>query len=961
MKNTLVLILLTGIVNISLYSQNLFPPLADNYKQQYKLRFENHAELLDLNENITPHLKIDNRDKSFNVFNKQEFDKQQRQLMISTPTNDFLVNDDTTGTQTQRYPAIAVTAADDFIVVWEDGRNGNYDIYFQRYSSNGSPQGVNTKVNDDLGIGGQYYPSVAVDGAGNFVIVWYDFRNGNYDIYFQRFNSNGTTIGVNTKVNDDAANFRQWYPSIAMNAAGNFVIAWVDFRNNNFDIYFQRYDSNGIAQGINTKVNDDVGNTDQWYPSVAIDAAGNFAIAWEDGRSGNQDIYFQRYNSFGTAIGTNKKANDDTGKAIQWYPSIAMDGFGSFVIAWMDYRNNNFDIYLQRFNSDGITQGVNSKVNDDVGTKGQFYSSVAMDASGNFVVVWIDNRSGNNDIYFQRYDNLGINQGANRKVNDDAGTAWQGFPSVSMSSASSFAIVWEDTRNDNYDIYFQRYNSEGTILGTNNKVNDDFASSDQSYPSIAIDNSGNFVVTWCDFRNGNSDIYFQRFNSLGVPQGINRKVNSDVGNAQHWSPSIAMDKTGNFVITWYDNRLGNYDIYFQRFNSEGTALGGNSKVNTDVWNNWQGYPSIAMDGLGNFVIVWEDSRDMNSGIYFQRYSSTGAALGQNTLAYADLPAAGQVYPSVVMDDVGNFVIAWVEYRYGDRDIYCQRFNSNGIAQGTNIKANDDTVTAMQQNLAVAMDMVGNFTVVWEDFRNGNSDIYCQQYSPNGTPIGTNKKVNNDVGSSHQWSPSIAAVRTIDSPGNFVIVWEDWRAQINNPNIMGQRYFSNGIANGTNFNLISDGINHGEVLPAVTANNNKIFLAWSDNRRSKGWDIYTKTIGWIWNETLSIYQENNLPMGFSLSQNYPNPFNPATRIQYQVSPGTQTQWGAGSNSYVTLKVYDVLGNEVATLVDEYKPAGTYEVEFPNLETRHGVSLPSGVYFYQLKAGDFVETKKMLLLR
>ncbi|WP_304043847.1 T9SS type A sorting domain-containing protein [Ignavibacterium album] len=91
--------------------------------------------------------------------------------------------------------------------------------------------------------------------------------------------------------------------------------------------------------------------------------------------------------------------------------------------------------------------------------------------------------------------------------------------------------------------------------------------------------------------------------------------------------------------------------------------------------------------------------------------------------------------------------------------------------------------------------------------------------------------------------------------------------------------------------------------------------------------------------------------FRLNQNYPNPFNPSTKISWQSPIG----------GYTTLKVYDVLGNEVATLVDEYKNAGSYEVEFNAVETRRGVSLPSGVYFYKLQAGKFVETKKMILTK
>ncbi len=95
----------------------------------------------------------------------------------------------------------------------------------------------------------------------------------------------------------------------------------------------------------------------------------------------------------------------------------------------------------------------------------------------------------------------------------------------------------------------------------------------------------------------------------------------------------------------------------------------------------------------------------------------------------------------------------------------------------------------------------------------------------------------------------------------------------------------------------------------------------------------------------------VPLSFSLSQNYPNPFNPSTSIKYAIS----------SRQFVTLKVYDVLGKEVATLVNEEKPAGMYNVEFNSVETLHATSLPSGVYFYQLKTGDFIETKKMILMK
>jgi len=93
------------------------------------------------------------------------------------------------------------------------------------------------------------------------------------------------------------------------------------------------------------------------------------------------------------------------------------------------------------------------------------------------------------------------------------------------------------------------------------------------------------------------------------------------------------------------------------------------------------------------------------------------------------------------------------------------------------------------------------------------------------------------------------------------------------------------------------------------------------------------------------QDTNIPNSYSLSQNYPNPFNPSTTIKYQIP----------QLSFVSLKVFNLIGKEIVTLVNEEKPAGIYEV------TWYAENLPSGIYFYQLKAGDFIESKKMILLK
>jgi hypothetical protein len=112
----------------------------------------------------------------------------------------------------------------------------------------------------------------------------------------------------------------------------------------------------------------------------------------------------------------------------------------------------------------------------------------------------------------------------------------------------------------------------------------------------------------------------------------------------------------------------------------------------------------------------------------------------------------------------------------------------------------------------------------------------------------------------------------------------------------------------------------------------------------GSDIYITKLS---SETTDLYDlsDENIPNRFTLLQNYPNPFNPSTTINYQIP----------EISFVTFKVFDVLGREVSTIVNEERSAGSYEFEF------NAIALPSGIYFYRLQAGSFVETKKMVLLR
>jgi hypothetical protein len=895
-------------------------------------------------------------------------------LAIAQIIPDFQVNENLgINNANQYYPSIGTDRSGNFIVTWTDKRNGtDFDIYAQFLSSDGTSSGSNFKINDDQGTAIQYRPEIAINRNLNFVITWLDGRNnGSWDIYAQRFTNDGTPLSSNFKVNDDVGESAHEQVSVSIDSIGNFVIVWADKRNGDWDIYAQQYMSDGSPVGVNFKVNDDAGNFTQYWNDISLDEEGNFVITWADLRNGTSyfyDIYFQRYLNDGTPLGNNVKVNDNTANSLQFYPSIGMNNNGDFIITWTDERNGDRDIYAQRFQSDGSPISSNFIVYPDTGNTDQALPSITTDGTGNFIITWNDDRNDYGDIYAQCFSNDGVPIENDFKVNSDQTNTTQWVPSIAADINGSFIITWEDYRNGySGDICSQTYISCGITVGDNYLVNDDAGSSDQSEPSIAIDGSGNFIVSWNDERNGDVDIYAQRYSSNGVALGNNFRVNQDQGYAFQNSPSITADGNGNFVIAWCDYRSGYLsDIYAQRYSADGTAIGDNFRVNEDSGVVFHYSPDIASDVNGNFIITWSDGTDSKSeqsyketlksgktfernltsnkytepDIYARRFLSDGTPLGGNFKVNDDSLLAIQDNASISLNTNGNFVIAWQDERNGDWDIYFQRYNSDGIPLGNNSRVEDSTESEYQWGPAISSDEEGNFIITWQDRRNVDFDINAQRYLSDGTAIGGNFKVNDDSVIVYHSSPDIS----VDDIGRFIITWTDSRND--NQDIFAQRFLSNGTAYGNNFQLTNMS-NGSQLLPTVATMNNKIFTAWQDNRSGQtGYDIWTNVLDWDDIVSAGINNPSDTPLGYLLYQNYPNPFNPSTVICYRLPV----------ISRVSLKVYDILGREVATLVDEEKPAGNYEVEF---FAKGGYA--SGIYFYQLRAGSFIETKKMLLLK
>jgi photosystem II stability/assembly factor-like uncharacterized protein len=189
---------------------------------------------------------------------------------------------------------------------------------------------------------------------------------------------------------------------------------------------------------------------------------------------------------------------------------------------------------------------------------------------------------------------------------------------------------------------------------------------------------------------------------------------------------------------------------------------------------------------------------------------------------------------------------------------------------------------------------------------------------------------------------------------------NWFTQLNSPYII--RSF--GWLSGTHGFIMGDGvyetIDKGNSWNEILALRNVGLRKFQAPKSYVGYSSGYLGLIMRYNDSVVSVGENyiNIPFEYSLYQNYPNPFNPTTIIKFSIptSPSSSSLLkGRNKVGFVSLKVYDVLGNEIANLVNEEKPAGEYEVDFD------GTGLSSGIYFYQLQAGQYLQTKKMVLLK
>ena len=369
------------------------------------------------------------------------------------------------------------------------------------------------------------------------------------------------------------------------------------------------------------------------------------------------------------------------------------------------------------------------------------------------------------------------------QINSSTGR-WQRGPAVAAGTAGSFVVVWQSNHLDHpsYQVFGQRFNTAGARLGSEFAINNGCCGEN---PTLAVDSAGNFVVAWNTYLGygSNEGVFGRRFNSVGIPTGSAFQVNTYTPGAQQY-PAAASTDSGNFVVVWESvgANYSSYDVFGQRFNSAGSKLDSEFRV-SPLEGGWS--PKVAANLTGKFLVVWGGSDGSMGGPVGQRFSSAGAKLGPS-FQINSYTTEDQGAPAVTADGSGNFIVVWdsVEQDGSGRGVFGQRFDSTGSRLGSEFRVNSAS-SGNQYRPAVAADEFGNFLVVWESsVPFPDTNVFAQRFDSSGSRIGSEFRVNSYT-TDRQGYAAVAAL----GPGNFVVTWESQGQDGANAGIFGQRVTS----------------------------------------------------------------------------------------------------------------------------------------------------------------------------
>jgi hypothetical protein len=517
---------------------------------------------------------------------------------------------------------------------------------------------------------------------------------------------------------------------------------------------------------------------------------------------------------------------------------------------------------------------------------------------------------------------------------------------VVTNSGSSFASTYTFYVSTNGGTSFTLKSAQnfsgyvGTNVGGRNSVQN---MRTRPYPFITADNSygshrGRLYLVYASNTpagDGNKPDIFCRYSddqgtSWSLPKVVNDDINTTANN--QWHPSIWCDKTsGRLFVKWMDTRdtptSDSAHIYASYSDDGGFTFAPNQRITTAKMKincttcGGGGTPMYlgdydAITAIDNqSLMVWTDFRAGSFGSYVGFFPDY----------------AMQVSPAIdtVANDVDsvfyNIVVPSVKL-YSDKVTFSATFTPTPASGTIAIDFPDgDSLSTFPGSVLMRVKTSGNVSV-------GNYTVTITGNGPNGTPV---HKRNVTLVVGLVIPVELTAFNASVNKNDVVLNWTT-ASELNNLGFEIQRRADNG-------DYTSLGFINGK--GTTTEMNDYSFIDKTVDAGSYTYRLMQKDFDGTFAYSQEIEVNIDLPLEYSLDQNYPNPFNPTTTIRYAIPV----------DNFVSIKLYDVLGNEVVTLLNEQKQAGRYEMLF------NAANIASGVYYYQINSGSFTQTRKLMLMK
>ncbi|HZH26703.1 MAG TPA: hypothetical protein VEY95_05915, partial [Azospirillaceae bacterium] len=349
--------------------------------------------------------------------------------------------------------------------------------------------------------GAQKMPAAARLADGGFVAVWASNQSGQFDLYSQRYDVNGTKVGGEVQITS-TTRFEQ-EPAVAGLADGGHIVVWRGYVNGSYHLLAQRYDVNGTKVGGEVTLSGTGAHPTSDRVAVTGLADGGYAVAFEASVDFFNSVATQRFTADGTAVGAPELINIQTFDGT--VPLITKLADGGWVVAWDGYSSawdgdssgGSRGGWGQRFDAAGAKVGdefqINSSV-DELDPNGS--SAVAALEDGGFVAVWRAwMEGGTSGVYAQRFDAAGAKVGTEFRVDTpEPGNASQ--PHVVGLAGGGFAVAWQSYQQDGgYDVHAQRFDAAGARVGSEFRLND-VTTGHQSDVVLVNRPDGGFTAVW---------------------------------------------------------------------------------------------------------------------------------------------------------------------------------------------------------------------------------------------------------------------------------------------------------------------------------------------------------------------------------------------------------------------------------------------------------------------------------